>query len=1155
MNLNYKKLNNIFGWAVFFIAAVSYLLTIEPNFSFWDCGEYISSAVKLQVTHSPGAITFQILGAVWALLAFGNEHYYSVVINAMSAVMSAFAILFLFWTITHLVRKILFPKIDPQEYTRYQKIVIFLSGAIGALTFAFTDTFWFSAVEGEVYASSSCFAALLLWLICKWEDNADSPRSNKWLVLISLIIGLSVGVHLMVILVVPTLGYIYYVKKYEFTFKNFIIASVIIGAIFIFVFKIIFVATMGFFGASEMFFVNDLQMPFNTGSIFAFLVIVAIFYYALKYTTKHKHTIANTFILSVLFMLIGFSTWMVLPIRASANPPINLNNPDNAIGMKDYYNRVQYGDWPLLYGANYTAYLDPNGIIGTNENGPIYEKNETTGRYDIIGKRLSYKFNPKQEGLLPRMYSSDATSMENYASWYGYPNFTLNSDYAGNPQAEKVFKELQRKKDAGEIRIEDYQAAKQNNLINVEKPSFFQNFKFMMNYQMGYMFVRYLMWNFAGRQNDLQGNYGDTKGNWESGIKIIDGVDNQDKMPAVYTNKATNHYYFLPLILGLIGFFFQLNKDTGRFWALLVLFLITGFGIAFYTDNKAFEPRERDYAFVTAFYTFGIWIGFGVAAVMQGVKKLKKKTTGKLKQETVGIAAGVILLGIPLLMAFQNWDDHDRSRRYAAYDFSYSYLDGLDKNYPILFVYGDNDTYPLWALQETEEFRTDAKVVNYTLLGTSWYIDEVLRKTYQAPKLPSSLVHSEYRDGTNDQIFVLEKDFWKNIFTSVSAENIPQEYNEFRKYASQDSMSAKEAIEFLKNKQAQMIIKDIYTNVTGLDYTTKDLSFLPLRKIYVPVNKENVLKYGIVKPEDAHLMVDNIHMTIPRKGLDKATLAMLDMFANYNWDRSIYFSSGGTYSPANIFYAQDYLEYQGMVSKLVPIYTPDDRSANQGRINPATLYNLVMNYRFGNFKDPKAYFDETCRSNIINYRLACGRAATALAKAGDKKRSDDVLDLIDREIPLSLYPATPSFNTIISAYLYNGREQEGLKLAEDYKKKILNEQDYYLSLSIKNQKLAAGDMETLSGYYYFVVSSIVSAYMDMNQKDKAIDYITKSFAPLDERLKNFEMQGKGSASKQSVAMQNLMTSYGQLFQILHPIDSVYENEKLEEISKKIMKLE
>ncbi len=1149
MNISYNKWNNLAGWIVFLIAAITYLLTIEPNFSFWDCGEYISSAVKLEVTHSPGAVFFQILGAVWSIFAFGDGTKYSIIINAMSALLSAFAILFLFWTITHLARKVLFLDTEPKEYTNNQKILVLLSGAVGALTFTFTDTFWFSAVEGEVYAAASCFTALLLWLICKWENDFDSPRSDKWLVLISLLIGLSVGVHLMVILVVPTLGYIYYVKKYKFTWKNFIIASLIIGGVFLFVFKIIFPVTMAFFGKSEIFFVNDLQMPFNTGSIFAFLVIIAVFYFALKYTTKKNYATANTVVLAILFMLIGFSSWMVLPIRANANTPINLNDPDNAIGMLDYYNRAQYGDWPVFYGANYTAYLDPKGIIGTEDNGPIYEKNEKTGRYQETGRRLNYKFNPNQISIFPRMYNPDPGVMDNYGLMEGYPEFSLNPEIADNPQAQKGFETLQQKKNSGDISIDDYQAAKQSGLINVKKPTLGQNLNFMMTYQMGYMFVRYFLWNFAGHQNDFQGYYENTKGNWISGIKFIDDnrLGDQSKLPEVYKNKGTNKYYFIPLILGLIGFFFQLNRDPGRNFALIALFLLSGAGIIMYTSIKAFEPRERDYALVTSFYTFAIWIGLGVTAIMYGLNKLK--------QDKIAIIVGFATLAIPVLVGFQNWDDHDRSRRYTAYDFSKSYLQDLDKNNPILFVYGDNDTYPLWALQETEEFRSDTKIVNYTLLGTAWYVDQVLRKTYKAPALPSSLTHEEYRDGMNDQVILLNHDFWKQLFEHIPADSIPANFVQFKKYAVQDSISAREAIAFLKNKHAQEAAKELYSYVTESDYSGADVGFIPLNKVYIPVNKSNALKYGIVKPEDEKLMVDNVILTINKNSLGKDALSMLNLFANYNWNRSIYFSSGGTYSPANMLYAQNYLEFQGMVSKFVPIYTPDDGSGNQGRINPNTLYNLVMNYKFGNLKDPKAYFDETCRSNILNYRISCGRAAIALAKAGDKKRANDVLELVNREIPLSLYPGSPSFNSIINAYFYIGNEKEGLRLAEIYKNQILEELNYYLSLPPEDQTFVTDDMSKLSSYYSFVVDGIVGTYLELNQKDKAVAYINESLKPLDKRLKTFEMMGKSSARNHRASLQNLMYSYGQVLRILHPIDSTYEQEKAEEISNIIMKLE
>ncbi|MDR1877804.1 MAG: DUF2723 domain-containing protein [Flavobacteriaceae bacterium] len=1149
MNVKYTKLNNITGWVVFLIAAVTYLSTIEPNFSFWDCGEYISSAVKLEVTHSPGAVFFQILGAVWAIFAFGDGSKYSVVINAMSAIMSAFAILFLFWTITHMARKVLFLNTEPKEYTNYQKSIILISGALGALTFTFTDTFWFSAVEGEVYAASSCFTALLLWLICKWENDIDNPRSDKWLILISLLIGLSVGIHLMVILVVPTLGYIYYVKKYTFTWRNFVIANLAIGGVFLLVFKIIFPFTMAFFGKSEIFFVNNIQMPFNTGSVFAFLAIITAFYFALRHTIKKGYAVLNTIILSVLFMLIGFSSWVVLPIRANANPPINLNDPDNAIGMLDYYNRAQYGDWPVFYGANYTAYLDANGIIGMNDDGPVYEKDDITGRYIETGKRYSYKFNPAHVSIFPRMYSPDPNVMENYGLMEGYPDFTLNPAYLGNPDAQKVFDELIRKKNSGEISINDYQIAKQNDLINVKKPTLGQNMNFMTTYQIGYMFIRYFLWNFAGRQNDLQGYYEGTKGNWISGINFVDNshLGEQDKLPATYKNKATNKFYFLPLLFGLIGFFFQLNRDPGRNFALIALFLLSSVGIILYTSIKAFEPRERDYALVTSFYTFAVWIGLGITAVMYGLSKLK--------QNKVGVVIGLSTLLIPVLVGFQNWDDHDRSRRYTAYDFAKSYIQDLDKNNPILFVYGDNDTYPLWTLQETEEFRSDVKIVNYTLLGTAWYIDQVLRRTYEAPALPSSLVHEEYRDGVNDQVILLSHDFWKQIFKGLPADSIPADFIQFKKYAVQDSISAKEAINFLKDKNAQTAAKELYTYVTEKDYKGEDIGFLPVKKIYLPVNKENALKYGIVKPEDAHLMVDNVVLNINKSTLYKDALAVLNLFANYNWERSIYFSSGGTYSQSNLMYTHNYLEFQGLSSKFVPIYTPDDSSGNQGRINPNTLYTIVMNYKFGNLKDPKAYFDETCRSNILNYRMSCGRAAVALAKAGDKKRANDVLELINREIPLNMYPATPSFNAIISAYFLIGKEKEGLKLAEAYKTQVLEELNYYLSLSPQDQTFVMDDMSKLSSYYTLIVDGVVDTYLGLNQRDKAVAYITESLKPLDKRLKTFEMLGKNTAKKQQASIQNLMYSYGQMLQILHPIDSVYEQEKSEEISNIIMKLE
>ena len=414
------------------------------------------------------------------------------------------------------------------------------------------------------------------------------------------------------------------------------------------------------------------------------------------------------------------------------------------------------------------------------------------------------------------------------------------------------------------------------------------------------------------------------------------------------------------------------------------------------------------------------------------------------------------------------------------------------------------------------------------MLGTAWYIDQVQRRTYKAPGIPSSLNHDEYRDGVNDQVILLSRDFWKQIFDNIPADSIPPNIAEFKKFAVKDSLTAKEAINFLKNKKDQAAIKELYTYFTERDYRDTDVGFIPVNKICLPVNKDNALKYGIVKPEDSSLMVNTVVLKINKQALYKDGLAMLDLLANYNWDRSIYFSSGGTYSQSNIMFAQNYLEYQGVVSKLVPIYTPENSSGEQGRINPNTLYQLVMNYKFGNLKDPKAYFDETCRSNVLNYRMSCGRAAIALAKSGDKKRANDILELVNKEIPLNMYPATPSYNSIISGYFLIGKENEGLKLANAYKDQIAKELNYYLSLSPHDQVFASDDMNKLSSYYTLIVDNIVNTYLELNQKDKALAYITESLKPLDKRLKIFEMLGKNNAKDQKLSLQNLMYSYGQI---------------------------
>ncbi|WP_345988129.1 DUF2723 domain-containing protein [Chryseobacterium sp. Chry.R1] len=1156
-NWTFRQWNTVLGWVIFVIAFFTYLSTIEPKLSFWDCGEYISSAVKLEVTHAPGAALFQIVGAVAAIFALGKGENYSIVINAMSATFSAFTILFLFWTITHFVRRLL--NKDFEEVTKHQEISILFAGVIGALCFTFSDTFWFSAVEGEVYSMASMFIALLVWLITKWENEYNTSDNERWIILIFFIVGLSVGVHMMCMLSLPAICLVYYARNYKFTWKNFIWANLITLGILIIVFKIIFPLIMTMFGKLEIFFVNGLGLPFHSGTIAAFILMVAICYFMIKYARRTRKNIYQTVALSIVYMVIGFSCWMVIPIRANANPPMNLNDPDTAIGMLDYYNREQYGDWPTIYGQNYTAFLDANGIeknedgsFKTKKTGDIYEKDEKTGTYRKTGERFNYVFSKSQVSLMPRMFNEDKSVMANYISMYGAPDFTFNygnEDVADNPQAKEIFNELRKKYEDKTITAADYLKVKPYDLINVQKPSLAQNMDYFITFQNGYYFVRYLMWNFVGRQNDLEGNMENTKGNWISGFSFIDNAmwGNQDKMPAKFKNESTVAFFFLPLILGLIGFFFQLNRDFGRFYAILSLFVITSVGIIFYTGVKPFEPRERDYAMVGSFYAFAIWIGLGAGAILWFLQS-------KVKSGAANIVAGVILLGIPFMMGFQNYNVHDRSNRYTAYDYSYSVLKSLPKE-DILFVYGDNDTYPVWAIQETENFRDDVKVVNFTLLSTPWNIDQVKRKTYNANAIPSQLTHEDYRDGVNDQIYLMKKEDWQNIFNNLQEQGASStEFQAFRKYLTQDSITLKEAINFIKMKSPEKdeILKMIFGEARYEKY-----NFLPVSKFILPVNKENALKAGIINPSDLPNTVNQIMIDYKANTLYKNNLMMFDILANFDWKRPINFSSGGVYDSENIFYLDDYLQLDGFSYRLIPIHTPPSSDGDMGRVDANSLYNVVKNFKWGNFKDLNAHFDETATSNIISYRSAASRAAAALSLKGEKAKAIELLDLAAKEIPVEKYNDPRSLSSIVYGYIVAGQEQKGLKLAEVLKKGIFEEYDYYLSLSPGDQRYLRRQMGAKPMEYSLVVSAVTTAYNAIGQKDKAYDYLVKSIEPIDKKfnvfIKDLQQMGKEKAMNESENVQRITPFYQYLFDIMEPFDSTYSKEKEHQITTAIMK--
>lgn len=1156
-NWSFKQWNTILGWVIFAIAFVTYLSTIEHNFSFWDTGEYIASATKLEVTHAPGAALFQLVGAVAAMFAFGNGENYSIVINAMSALFSAVTVLFLFWIITHLVRRLL--NKDFNEITKHQEIAILFAGAIGALSFTFSDTFWFSAVEGEVYSMATMFIALLLWLITKWENEYHDSDNERWIILIFFVTGLSVGVHMMCMLAIPAVCLIYYARNYTFTWKSFLWANVFTLIILGIVFKGIFPLIMTLFGKMEIFAVNGIGLPFHSGTIIAFILLIAFCYFAINYAKKSRKSIYQTVALSVVYMVIGFSCWMVIPIRAIANPPMNLNNPDNAIGMLDYYNREQYGDWPTSYGQNYTAYLDANGIqknedgsYKTEKTGDVYEKDEQTGTYRKVGDRYNYVYSKAHVGFMPRMFNEDQGVMANYISMYGAPDFSFNydnEDVADSPEAKQIYEELRQKYEEGTIKVEDYLKVKPYNLINVQKPSLAQNLDYFFTFQNGYYFVRYLMWNFVGRQNDLEGHMENNRGNWISGIPFVDNAlwGDQSKMPAKFKNKSTVAFFFLPLLLGLIGFFFQLNRDFGRFYAILSLFVITSVGIIFYTGVKPFEVRERDYAMVGSFFAFSIWIGLGAAAILWFIQE-------KVKSNAVNVVAGIVLMGIPFMMGFQNYNVHDRSGRSAAYDYAYSTLKSLPKN-DILFVYGDNDTYPIWGMQETSGMRDDVKVVNFTLLSTPWNIDQVKRRTYNSMPVPSVLNHEDYRDGTNDQIYLMSPEDWKNVFANLKDQGAPETaFAGFRKFMTQDSMTMKEAIDFIKVKSED---KDEILKMLFGEAKYEKFNFLPVSKFILPVNKANAVKSGTIEAKDVALAVDHITINYKSNSMFKNNLILLDILANFDWNRPINFSTGGIYDPENIFYLGDYLQFDGFSYRLVPINTPEREDGEMGRVDANSLYNTVKNYRWGNFKDLNVHFDETCTQNIVSYRSSASRAAEALALSGQKSKALEVLDLASREIPVEKYNDPRSLSSMVYGYIVAGHEAKGIKLAEELKKGIFTEYDYYTSLSPEEQRFAGKQMRTKPMEYSLVVGAVSDAYNKIGQKEKGYQYLLKSIETVDKRfndfVKNLQTMGKEKAFRESEKVQVITPFYTYLFDVMNPYDSTYSKEKEAQITNAMMK--
>lgn len=1057
-NFNFKKWNTILGWLTFLIAFITYSLTVEPTVSFWDAGEYILTSAKLQVGHPPGAPLFQMLGAFFAMFAF-NPSQVGFMMNMMSAVSSAFTILFMFWTITLLLKKLVGNK---NEISKEKALAILGSGLVGSLAFTFTDSFWFNAVETEVYAMATLIMAVLFWLGLRWEQDMNKPRGNRWLILISFIIGLSFGVHFMGLLTIPAIGLIYYFKNYKtVTVKNFIFANIVSVAILLFIFKLLAPNILKIFSVFEIFFVNSIGLPFNSGSVIAGILLVAIIYYALNYTSKKSMVHLNTGVLCVTFIIIGFSTWLMLPIRANANVVINENNPSSARELLAYYNLEQYPETHLFYGPQFTdqyAYLDENNPYLDDK--PKYEKDETKGKYVIVNdyKNAKQNYNSKHASVLPRMWSSEHA--ENYMMFSGYLDFKLKPEYQMENELRTSITTFKNDVAKGNVDYEDYNSflKRYKSYIDIEKPSLWQNVTYMFQYQLGYMYWRYFMWNFSGRQDDIQGKY-DNHGNWITGIKPLDekllGFP-QSKLPSdVKNNKARNTYYLLPFILGLLGFFFLFNKDKKLFWTMLVFFLFTGVAIQFYTNVRPFEPRERDYSVVGSFYVFALWIGFGVYALFDG---LKKYVPSKLLAPALSI---ICLILVPGILAANNWDDHDRSDKYTARAMAKMYLDSCDKD-GILFTIGDNDTFALWYAQEIEGYRTDVRVVNTSLFQTDWYIDQMKRKAYDSDPVPSQLTHDLYKYGTNDYIII--------------------------EPVVKDTLLVKQFLDFIASNNPKTKYKYILEQ-KGIDLSqvrNQDLSasYLPTEFLRIPVNKENALKYGIVKAKDADKIVPYIDIHIKENALYKNRLLMLDIVANNDWKRPIYFT-GGSFGDDDYIWMKDYLQLDGMCYKLVPIKTPVDRANpfDMGRVDSDLMYEKVKKWDWGNSGSPDIYHDPETRKNSITYRGNLARLIEQLLTEEKLDKAENIADIAMTNMPVEYFGYYTLLEPYISAYYEVGNKEKAQKLYKEVANKYQENLAYYASLTTTDQERLFEDIYTDIQRYKGLVDVLVKYDLDFAETE------------------------------------------------------------------------
>jgi hypothetical protein len=988
---NFRLINIIAGWVIFIIAAAVYLSTIEPTASFWDCGEFISSAFKLEVGHPPGAPFFMLVSRFFTLFAGNDLTKVAGMVNAMSALASAMTILFLFWSVTHLAKRITAKDTD---MTPAQIIVIIGCGAVGALAYTFSDTFWFSAVEGEVYASSSLFTALVFWAILKWENVADEPYANRWLIFIAYMMGLSIGVHLLNLLAIPAIVLVYYFRKYKITtggiIKALLLSAIILGSVmYIIIPGVIKIAS--FF---ELMFVNTFGLPYSSGIWFYAVLFIVLIIYGLYTSLKKQKVILNTAILMLTVILIGYSSYAALVIRSAADTPMDQNDPEDLFSLLYYLNREQYGDRPLIYGNYFNA---PPVSIKTGK--PSYYK--ANGKYKANYYREKYVYDKNYLTIFPRMWSDDSDQghVDAYMTWAKLKESEL----------------FQPRVDAGGNVVRDSNGNIQYDRSKPKKsPNFAQNLRFFWRYQVIHMYFRYFMWNFAGRQNDIQASYNTdiNKGNWISGIPFLDTMrlGNQKSLPYnIRDNKAHNRYFMLPLLLGLVGLFFHYKQKRNDFWVVMVLFIMTGIAIVIYLNQSPLQPRERDYAYAGSFYAFAIWIGLGVLAIHRLLQKIIPSGSSAV------LATLISLVAVPAVMAEENWDDHDRSGRYVARDFAYNYLNSCAPN-AVLFTNGDNDTFPLWYAQEVEGIRRDVRVMNLSYLGADWYIRQMQRKSYESDAVPLSMTPDQYRAGSREVIYV---------FDDI------KEYTDLR-----------QVIEFVASDVPQ---------TKQRSEIARKIDFIPTRKFKIPVDTAAVRKNKVVPEKYVSKLLPEMKWELePSQGyFTKNHLMILDLLAHNNWERPVYYAI--TVSSGNYLNLDNFFQMEGLAYRIVPVESPEESDFfGRGGINTDVMYdNLVNKFRWGGVDNPDVYLDENVVRMLGNFRNTFSRLALQLIKENKRDSAGKALDKCLQVIPETSMPFDMYNILTAEAYLMLGNNDKANMLISGIRKNTYRNLDYYASLGNK----------------------------------------------------------------------------------------------------------